>query len=108
MTTSEDFIVVFVTAANTGEAEKMSSVLVEERLVACVNIVPGCRSVYRWEGDLVIDDEVLMVVKTARRRFNELEKRVIELHSYDVPEIIAVPLSDLSEGYKKFLQDSIR
>ncbi len=107
MTKTNDFIFVFITAPNFAEAEKLASVLVEERLAACVNVVPGCRSVYRWEGELVKDDEVLMVVKSARRHFETLEKRVTALHSYDVPEIVAVELSCLSDGYAKFLNDSL-
>jgi periplasmic divalent cation tolerance protein len=107
MMSTGDFLVVFITAANADEAEKISAVLVEERLAACVNVITGCRSIYRWNGELVKDDEVLMVVKTARRRFAALEKRVTALHSYDVPEIIAVELSELSAGYEKFLVDSI-
>jgi periplasmic divalent cation tolerance protein len=82
-------------------------VLVEERLAACVNIVPGCRSLYRWQGKTVKDDEVLLFVKTARGLFDDLAKRITALHSYDVPEVAAVELVRISDGYEKFLSDSL-
>lgn len=107
MTSSKDYIVVFITAANFGEADKISEALVTERLAACVNIVSTCRSVYRWQGELVKDDEVLMIVKTGRERFAALEQRVTELHSYDVPEIVGLDISELSAAYERFLRDSI-
>jgi len=102
-----DYVVVFITAPNAAEAERIAGALVEERLAACVNVLPGCRSIYRWEGALQRDEEVLMIVKSSRRAFAALEKRVVELHSYDVPEVIAVNLTDISEGYLAFLEDSI-
>jgi periplasmic divalent cation tolerance protein len=107
MKSPDEYVVVFITAGNINEAEKLASALVEERLAACVNIVPGCRSVYKWEGKLVKDDEILIVVKTARRLFENLEKRITALHSYDVPEVVAVDLTCISDGYKKFLSDSL-
>jgi periplasmic divalent cation tolerance protein len=107
MTADDRHIVVFITAPGTREAETMAETLVDERLAACVNIVPGCRSVYRWQGEVQHDDEVLMVVKSSKSRFSDLEKRVVDLHSYDVPEIIAVDLTDISTGYLEFLHDCL-
>ena len=107
MTQPSEYVVVFVTAANRDEAEKLASVLVEGRLAACVNIVPGCRSLYKWEGKLVKDDEVLLLVKTARRLFDDLVEKITALHSYDVPEVAAVDLVRISEGYAKFLSESL-
>lgn len=107
MTDVDAYIVVLVTAPNTEEAEKIAEALVEERLAACVNVLPGCRSVYRWEGELQRDDEVLMVIKSHRARFADLERRVTELHSYDVPEVIALDLAGISAGYRAFLDDSL-
>lgn len=97
--------VVFMTASNPEEADKIAESLVEEGLAACVNIVASCRSVYKWKGDLVKDDEVLLVAKTKCSHFNAIEKRVLELHSYDVPEIIAMDLTSIAEGYRSFLGD---
>jgi periplasmic divalent cation tolerance protein len=93
-----------MTAPNREEAERIAEALVNEGLAACVNIVDGCRSVYRWEGETVKDAEVLMLAKTHRDTFKDVEKRVSELHSYDVPEIIAVDLDDASDGYRGFLE----
>ena len=107
MTAKPEYLVVFVTARNCDEAETIGAVLVEERLAACVNVLTACRSIYRWKGKLVRDDEVLMVVKTERRRFATLERRVRELHSYEVPEVIAFPLTHLSPGYADFLRQAL-
>lgn len=100
-----DFQIVFVTASNEAEAKKISRTLVEERLAACVNLTP-CQSVYRWRGELVDDTEVLMVIKARKRNFGRIEARVKELHSYEVPEVIAVDLADVAEGYRQFLEET--
>ena len=98
------FLVVLITAPSLGEAQRMADVLVEERLAACVNLVPGVRSVYRWEGKLQHDDEVLMIVKTAASAFNALEARVGALHPYEVPEILGLSPQAVSESYLAFLE----
>ena len=97
--------VVIMTAANRAEAEKIANSLVSDGLAACVNLVESCRSIYRWKGELVKDSEVLMLAKTHRSRFKEIERRVSELHSYEVPEIIAVDLTAIAKGYQGFLED---
>jgi uncharacterized protein involved in tolerance to divalent cations len=107
MTGEERYLVAFITAGTAEEAHRIADTLVNERLAACVNVLPGCRSVYRWKGELQHDEEALMIVKTSRAALAGLEKRVLELHSYDVPEIIAVDLSDVSSGYLAFLRDSL-
>jgi periplasmic divalent cation tolerance protein len=107
MTTDDGYMVVFVTTPNAQEAETIAQALVNDRLAACVNVLPACRSIYRWEGKLQHDDEALMVIKSRRDRFADLERRVVELHSYDVPEVIAVDLADISSGYLSFLRDSL-
>ena len=104
---TREYVVVFITAPGVEEAERIAAALVEERLAACVNVLPGCRSIYRWEGALQHDDEALMIVKSSRAAFAALEKRVVELHTYDVPEVIAVDLTDISAGYLAFLKDSL-
>lgn len=86
------FSVVFVTAGSEQEASRVGRTLVEERLAACANIVPRIRSIYRWKGDLCEEEEVLLIMKTRSSLFPSLMKRVMELHSYEVPEIVAVPL----------------
>lgn len=102
-----DYQVVFITASSRDEADRIAEQLVTERLAACVNIVDGCRSIYRWQGEIVKDDEVMMIVKSDAARFEQLVSRVNELHSYDVPEIIAVDLARVSEGYRRFLDDAV-
>lgn len=101
-------IIVYITAPNEEEAAKIAQTLVEERLTACVNIVKGIRSIYRWQGRIEDDAEVLMVVKTKKSLFKDLSARVKELHSYEVPEIIALPIIDGSEEYLKWLLASLR
>jgi periplasmic divalent cation tolerance protein len=97
--------VVIMTASNREEAERIAEALVADGLAACVNIIDGIASVYRWKGETFRDAEVLMLAKTHRDRFKDVERRVSELHSYDVPEIIALDLSAASDGYRGFLED---
>lgn len=107
MTTEEGYQVVFVTVPGIDEGERIAVALVEERLAACVNVIPVCRSIYRWEGRIEHDDETLMIVKAAKGDFAALESRVTELHPYDVPEIVAVDLDAVSAAYLAFLRDSL-
>lgn len=99
------FQIVFMTAAKKDEAERIARALVDGNLAACVNIVESCRSIYRWKGEVVEDDEVMMLAKTKRGDFDAIVEVVTDLHSYDVPEIIAADLTSLSEGYGGFLRD---
>jgi periplasmic divalent cation tolerance protein len=96
-----------MTAADAAEGERIAETLVNEGLAACVNIVDGCRSVYRWKGKLVKDGEVLLIAKVSRAAFPDIERRVTDLHSYDVPEIIAVDLANVAPGYLAFLNDAL-
>lgn len=95
----ENFIVVFMTAPDGESAGRIAHNLVEEGLVACVNIVPGVRSIYRWEGKLCDDSEVLCLCKTRAEKFAAVRERISSLHPYSVPEIIAVPLTAGSAAY---------
>ncbi len=85
--------IVLVTAGNEEEAAKIGRTLVEERLGACANIVPRIRSIYRWKGEIYDEQECLIIIKTRTSLFPALEKRVKELHSYEVPEIISFPVA---------------
>jgi periplasmic divalent cation tolerance protein len=87
-----DCIVVLITVPQEEEAAKMANTLIDERLAACVNILKDIRSLYRWKGAIEDEGEVLMVVKTQERLFENLAKRVKQMHSYSVPEIIALPI----------------
>lgn len=101
-------MVAFVTAATSDEATRIARALVEERLAACVNILAPIASVYRWEGQVQQDSEVLLVIKTTDARLPALIRRVKALHSYQVPEIIAVPISDGSPEYLRWVLDETR
>ena len=100
-----EYQIVFMTASSENEAERIALALVENGLVACVNIVDKCRSIYRWKGETVNDTETMMFAKTRRENFDEIVRMVSALHSYDVPEIIAADLTSLSKGYGAFLRD---
>ena len=100
---AEDAIVILVTAGNEAEAERIARALVDERLVACVNVLPGVRSFYRWEGRIANDAELLLVIKARRERFEAVAARVRELHSYDVPEVLALPVVAGSARYLEWL-----
>jgi periplasmic divalent cation tolerance protein len=103
--TDTRYHLVFVTAANAGEATRIGRTLVEERLAACANVLESCRSVYRWKGEIVEEGEAMLLAKTRREDFDAVARRVTELHGYEVPEIIAVALEAVSEAYGKFLSD---
>jgi len=98
-------IVVFITAPTEDEAAKISKALVEARLAGCVNIIKNIRSIYSWQGKIEDEREVLMIVKTQKPLFDSLMKKVKELHSYKVPEIIALPIVDGSVEYLKWLRE---
>jgi periplasmic divalent cation tolerance protein len=95
-----------VTASDEEEASKIARALVEERLAGCVNIIKDIRSIYSWHGKIEDEKEVFMVVKTQKPLFDSLMKRVKELHSYTVPEIIALPIIQGSEDYLKWLNEA--
>jgi periplasmic divalent cation tolerance protein len=101
------FIVVYVTVGSSDEGNRLAHVLVEERLAACVNRIRPVRSVYRWQGKIEQCDEELLIIKTKRELFDRLKKRVEGLHSYSVPEIIALPILEGSEGYLKWMEEEI-
>lgn len=100
-------IVVYVTVPKEEEAVKIARALVQERLSACVNIIPSISSIYRWEGKVEEDKELLLIIKTKRATFERLCRRVKELHSYTVPEIIALPIVEGSTDYINWLIDSV-
>ena len=102
----EDAIVILITVASREEAERIARRLVEDRLAACVNIVPQVRSLFIWQGKFSQEDEILLVVKSRRARFRELATAVKQLHSYSVPEIIALPILLGSSDYLRWVAES--
>jgi periplasmic divalent cation tolerance protein len=102
----EEFVVVLVTASSADEAVNIASALVEERLAACANVVGPIRSIYRWQEAVEDAEEHLLVIKARAVDFSAVEERVRELHSYDVPEVVALPLRAGSDSYLTWLADS--
>jgi periplasmic divalent cation tolerance protein len=99
-------IVVLMTAASEAEAERIAEMLVGKRLAACVQVLPGMKSIYVWQGEVQRDREVLLLAKATRANFDELEREVRAIHSYATPEIIALPMAAASEPYLKWLISS--
>jgi|GEM_PF-36924 len=104
---SEKKLVVLMTAPNREEARTIAHTLVGERLAACCNVVGGVGSIYRWEGKVEEAGEVLVIIKTSAERFPALERRIRELHSYDVPEVLALPVETGSGPYLRWLDESL-
>jgi periplasmic divalent cation tolerance protein len=100
-------LIVLVTVPNAETADKLAEALVGERLAACVNIVDGVRSIYRWQGAVERDDELLCIVKSTRGAFERLRARIVELHPYDVPEVIALPIEHGHAPYLAWLTGSV-
>ncbi len=102
------YIVVFVTTDSEAEAETIAKALVEEHLAACVNIISPIRSFYRWQGRIADDREWLLMIKTRANVFDALATRVHTLHSYEVPEVIALPILAGAQGYLDWIQQETR
>ena len=103
-----DYISVFITASSEQEGEKISSALVKDRLAACVSMVKGVSSTFRWKGQISNEQEVLLIAKTKDTLFEKLKKRVLELHSYKVPEIVASPILAGFEKYLNWIEDETK
>lgn len=99
-----DKIVVLSTCDSVEEARKLARILVEAKLAACVNIVPGITSVYRWKGKIEEDAEWLLVIKTRRELFDQLRSKTADSHSYEVPELIALPIEDGAAPYLEWME----
>lgn len=102
----DDFVIVLTTLPVEGDAEKFASHLVEEKLAACVNVLPAMRSVYRWKDAVERAKERQLVIKTTRARLAALESRIRELHPYDVPEFVVLPIDSGSAAYLSWLSAS--
>jgi periplasmic divalent cation tolerance protein len=103
-----DAIVIFTTCGSEEEALKIANALVEARLAGCVNIISPVRSIFRWEEKISDEKEWLLIIKTGRERFEELEKAIKSLHSYSVPEIICLPILEGSLNYLEWLEETTR
>lgn len=104
----DDAIAVFMTAPNGEEATRLADLLIGAQLAACVQILPEMESVYRWQGKIERQSEVLLIVKTTAGKFADLEREVRALHSYETPEIVAVPIVAASNPYLEWLVASVK
>lgn len=102
------YIVIFSTAGSAEEASRIAEKLVGDRLVACVNIIPGIHSIYWWNNGVQKDQEVLMMMKTEKSRYEDVERAIKSLHSYEVPEIISLALENGFEGYLKWIENTLK
>lgn len=100
-------LVVLSTVARAEDAERIARALVERRLAACVSVVPGLVSLYRWKGNVERDDERLLVIKTRRERLAPLREAIAELHPYELPELLALPVEAGSPDYLEWLDESV-
>lgn len=104
---ADEILVVLTTVGNADEATRLARHLVEKRLAACVNILPQVRSVFRWEGAVQEESELLLLSKTTRARFAALAAGIREVHGYDVPEIVALTASEVGDAYAAWVRDSV-
>jgi len=100
-------IIILITAASKKEADKIAKALIKNRLAACVNIVAGALSLFWWKGKVDRAREALLVVKTRKEKFSKIVKLVKSLHSYEVPEIIAIPIVSGFKAYLKWIDESL-
>lgn len=100
--------VVLVTAPDAESGQSLAHALVQEQLAACVNLVSGVKSTYRWEGNVQTDEEVLLLVKTTWNRLDALIHRVQEMHPYDLPEVLALPVTTGLKGYLAWVSHETR
>lgn len=104
----DDYLLVFCTFPTADEARQIGTQLVELQAAACVNLVPSIESIYRWDGEIKDSTEVLALIKTTANNFPELQARIDELHPYDVPEVIAVPIERGAPAYLSWISAMTR
>jgi len=102
-----DKILVYSTCSKAEEAESLARHLIEQRLAACVNVCPQVKSYYRWKGKIEADAEILLIIKTSRDLFGRLQSEWERLHSYEVPELIAVPIVEGAPNYLNWMQQEL-
>ena len=101
-------VLVLSTVARREDAERVASALVGEGLAACVNVVPGLVSTYRWKGEVARDEELLLLIKTTGERYPALAERLRALHPYEVPEMVALPIAEGHRPYLEWLASSVQ
>jgi len=103
-----DFISVYIVAGSHDEAGAIAAALIDEKLAACVNILPDLHSIYRWRGKVERADETALIAKTTADKFEAVQKRVKELHSYGCPCVVAWPIVAGNEDYLAWIRDSLK
>ena len=101
------YALVLITTPDEEMATEIARALVENQLAACVSIIPQVRSIYRWEGEIYDDNEVQMIVKTSIDLFDQIQKFVNKIHSYDVPELLLLPIEDGSQDYLQWIDNCV-
>ncbi|RTZ58803.1 MAG: divalent-cation tolerance protein CutA [Gammaproteobacteria bacterium] len=107
MIKARDFILVITTCPDQACADALAEALVQQKLAACVQQIPGIRSFYQWKGNIEVDNEVLLHIKARASRFEEVAASINALHPYELPEIIAIPLEAASGPYLRWLDESV-
>ena len=102
----DDYIIVLNTCNSTDIASLIADTLVSQKLAACVNMINGVESVYQWQGKIERDKEILLIIKTKRALFSQIEQTIQELHDYELPEIIAVPIETGEKSYLNWIQSA--
>jgi periplasmic divalent cation tolerance protein len=102
-----EYLFAYITAKDREQALTIGRTLVEERLAACVNVLDGMTSIYRWDGEICTDNEAVLIAKTTSEKFSALTERVKQLHSYTCPCIVSIPVTGGSEGYLNWLSGEI-
>ena len=105
--TETRIVTLLTTTTSIEEASRIARVLVRERLAACANIIPRISSVYRWDGEVQEEEETMLVIKTTATQLDALEARVVELHSYDVPELLAIPVVGGHQPYITWVDSAV-
>ena len=100
--------VVFITTDSFENARHISRILINEKLAACCSLIPNCHSIYEWEEQIKENYEFLIIIKTSKDKLHDLEQRVTELHSYDVPEIIAMPVDFAAVPYMQWVNNVLK
>lgn len=103
-----DHAIILSTAGDVAEADRIARCLVDRGLAACVNVVPGVHSTYRWKGEVRTDDECLLVVKTRAERFESVRQAIRELHSYELPEVVLLRIAEGDPAYLAWIDESVR
>ena len=108
MAVSEKYLMIVTTCPDEPAAEKVANALVAQSLAACVQIIPGIKSVFRWQGEVENAAECLLLAKTVADNYPEIEKTINSIHDYEVPEIIAVPITTGSRDYLAWIDDNTK